>query len=270
MPQPPVLPRPDLALLGITYRRIPLLALGNVVYADTPLILAELEQRFPDGALGGGEEAKTWAKWSDKVFRSAVGCIPANAVTGSEAFRKDREDFQGRALPAGAAAANRPRALAGLAKGFEKVEDTLKDGRDWIMSGKVTLADVNAVWVLEWMINLQGALEGSDITKEKYPLTFAWVERFLGCMGKIARGDLITGEQAKAMILAEAEEEKAGDTAKVTPVDTGRNHPQFGRLVACEGGRVILEVTPSEESRTVKVVFPEDGFEVATADAAKL
>lgn len=43
-----VLPRPELAdLLGITYRRIPVLAIGNDVYCDTSLIATALERRFP-------------------------------------------------------------------------------------------------------------------------------------------------------------------------------------------------------------------------------
>jgi hypothetical protein len=126
------------------------------------------------------------------------------------------------------------------------------------------------VWVLEWMINLQGALAGSDITKEKYPRTFAWVSRFLGRMGKVARGDVITGEQAKALILSEGQEAKEGEMVKVTPVDTGRNHPQVGRLMAREGGRIVLEVTAPSESKTLNVVFPEEGFEIAKVDAARL
>lgn len=42
------LPRPELsAQLGVTYRRIPVLAIGSDVYCDTNLIAAVLERRFP-------------------------------------------------------------------------------------------------------------------------------------------------------------------------------------------------------------------------------
>lgn len=41
-------PRPELSeLLGITYRRIPILAIGNDVYCDSGLIASILERRFP-------------------------------------------------------------------------------------------------------------------------------------------------------------------------------------------------------------------------------
>ena len=101
--QPPTLPRPDLAeQLGVTYRRIPLLAIGNTVYADTSLILNELERQYPLGALGsggcedGGAEESKWAAWSDDVFRFAAACLPTSLALMKDArFQKDREDFSG-------------------------------------------------------------------------------------------------------------------------------------------------------------------------------
>ncbi|KAF3357870.1 hypothetical protein VdG1_05535 [Verticillium dahliae VDG1] len=46
--QPPILPRPDVASLGISYRRIPLLAIDGDVLLDTRLMLTELEALFPE------------------------------------------------------------------------------------------------------------------------------------------------------------------------------------------------------------------------------
>ena len=41
-------PRPQLSeLLGIDYRRIPVLAIGNDAYCDTAIIGTVLERRFP-------------------------------------------------------------------------------------------------------------------------------------------------------------------------------------------------------------------------------
>lgn len=64
------------------------------MYIDTANILAELEARFPDGALGGGAEARAWAGWSDRVFPAAAGCIPA-AMLKNEHFLRDRSDLTG-------------------------------------------------------------------------------------------------------------------------------------------------------------------------------
>lgn len=50
-----VLPRPDLEALGITYRRIPIMAIGRDVYCDSSLIIDVLEERFPDKAFAAPE-----------------------------------------------------------------------------------------------------------------------------------------------------------------------------------------------------------------------
>lgn len=43
-----MLPRTEISsLLGIEYRRIPILAIGSDVYCDTSLIASTLERRFP-------------------------------------------------------------------------------------------------------------------------------------------------------------------------------------------------------------------------------
>jgi hypothetical protein len=43
-----ILPRPQVSeLLGLKYRKIPILAIGNDVYCDTSLIASTLERRFP-------------------------------------------------------------------------------------------------------------------------------------------------------------------------------------------------------------------------------
>ncbi|CCX29604.1 hypothetical protein FPQ18DRAFT_376764 [Pyronema domesticum] len=277
VPQPPILPRPDLSnLLGIIYRRIPVLAIGNTVFINTPLILETLETKYPTAdaasgtgpALGGGEEAKEWGRWSDKVFRSAVACLPTSLpVMKDPKFRNDREDFSGSSYQPDKVDANRAKALRGVEEGFKGMEEVLKDGRDWVLGGKeVSLGDVNAVWVLEWMINLPGALAGSNISKETYPKTFAWVGRFMAKVGK-KRVPKISAQQAKEVILSEQKEDfgveiQGGGLVKVAPTDTGKNHPQVGVLRKRENGKIVLEVMPPNERRTLKVVFPEEGFEV--------
>ena len=75
------LPRPDLAdRLGVTYRRIPVLAIGKDVYCDSSLIASVLERRFPAsegfGTLfpkrNGGGKADTGII---KAFSMNVYCI---------------------------------------------------------------------------------------------------------------------------------------------------------------------------------------------------
>ena len=100
------LPRPELSeTLGITYRRIPILAIGRDVYADTSLIASTLERRYPAeagyGALfprrkGGGLSDTGMVKtlvmyYFDRTFFPLASfSLPFQKFP--EAFLKDRAD----------------------------------------------------------------------------------------------------------------------------------------------------------------------------------
>ena len=100
------LPRPELSeTLGITYRRIPILAIGRDVYADTSLIASTLERRYPasDGygtlfpqrKSGGSPDtgmAKTLVMYyiDRAIFPLAAASLPYSKF--SESFLKDRAD----------------------------------------------------------------------------------------------------------------------------------------------------------------------------------
>lgn len=97
-------PRPELSeLLGVTYRRIPVLAIGNDVYCDTNLIASALERRFPVSQgyktlfpprAGGGKTDTGLTKalvayWSDAaIFRLLGDSLPYGKLDAE--FIKDR------------------------------------------------------------------------------------------------------------------------------------------------------------------------------------
>ena len=100
------LPRPELSeVMGVTYRRIPILAIGRDIYTDTSLIASTLERRYPASAgygtifpprKGGGLSdtgmVKTLAMhyFDRAVFPLAASSMPYNKFP--EAFLKDRSD----------------------------------------------------------------------------------------------------------------------------------------------------------------------------------
>jgi glutathione S-transferase len=100
------LPRPELSeMMGITYRRIPVLAIGRDVYADTSLIASTLERRYPSSAgygtlfpqrKGGGSSDTGMVKtlvmyyFDRTVFPLAASSLPFQKFP--EAFVKDRSD----------------------------------------------------------------------------------------------------------------------------------------------------------------------------------
>ena len=145
--QPITQPRPDIAALGVKYRRIPILAIGRDVYCDTLLILDKLEQLYPSsdgvykgiGSNGGTQLAleKLLEKWTDVVvFKPAAAVIPTDLdLMKDPAFQKDREELWGRPWSKEEQESLRPAALANLRANFDFLEAVLGDGREWVLGG---------------------------------------------------------------------------------------------------------------------------------------
>jgi glutathione S-transferase len=160
--QPITQPRPDIAALGVNYRRIPLLSLGRDIYCDSLLILEKLEQQYPasgkyksisttdpkDRAL-----EKLLEKWTDVVvFRSAAAVISTDLdLMKDPKFQKDREELWGRSWTKEAQDALRPAALAEMRSNWQFLEDLLSDGREWVLGGKEgpMLADIHGECFIE-------------------------------------------------------------------------------------------------------------------------
>jgi glutathione S-transferase len=150
--QPPILPRPDVNALGVTYRRIPLMSIGRDVYADTRIILSKLEELFPEGKLGATDSdgkalEKLLESWTidSGIFVRASQLIPPDMpLLMDPKFSKDREDFSGRPWSKEKILENRPEAIAHIRNAFSLLETTLlADDRDWILkTDKPSLADI--------------------------------------------------------------------------------------------------------------------------------
>jgi glutathione S-transferase len=152
------MPRPDLKAINVSYRRIPVCAIGRDVYADTRLIIQKLESLFPEKArLGSGNASpehrafeKLFEIWQIEadVFVRGSQLIPSDTpIVQDPKFQKDREDFSGRKWSKEVIDANRPEALAVMKRSFRLLEDTLlSDGRRWVLgTDKPSLADIEGM-----------------------------------------------------------------------------------------------------------------------------
>ena len=87
---PAVLPRPQLESLGITYRRIPVLAVGKDVYCDTSLISRKiLELQGPNGKLNSHPAEPAFEQWGNWAFQTGLATAPSSLL--SPEFVKDRQ-----------------------------------------------------------------------------------------------------------------------------------------------------------------------------------
>ncbi|KIW71209.1 hypothetical protein PV04_03400 [Phialophora macrospora] len=285
--QPPVLPRPDVAALGIKYRRIPLMAIGRDIYCDSRIILRKLEELFPNSALSASSaEEKAVEKlleiWNMEagLFARASQLIPTSMpLLNDPHFTKDREDYSGRSWSKEQIEANRPEALAAIRSAFNVLETTLlADGRDWVLKGDhPTLADIEAIWTFDWLKGLKGALPQELISDKKYPKVFAWIARFNDALkaakAKAPKPATLKGDAAAERILNASFVDKdpgfdladplglqRGTEVEVFPIDSGTHHRDQGRLIGLTEEEIVLST--KAEGKEVHLHYPRVGFRI--------
>ena len=298
--QPPVLPRPDLSSLGISYRRIPLISHNSQIYLDTRLVISHLEScpslaaTYPPlGSEPGTSDLAVQSLLSvlttgtDLFFRAAELLPPSLPLMKDKAFLRDRADFfpQPSKGAADSYALKRAEALTAVRDAVEMMETTiLADGRDWVLGTETPrLADVEGVWVFHWLLSekygLQGAVYDAEaVNEKKYPKVFAWVRRFEGHLEglpKVEQGK-VKGEEARGLILGAAED-SSSSSAEVDATE-----PVVRALGLKKGDEVEVWPTDSgsnhrdkgklvglnksevvwENGKGVKVHAPRKGFRV--------
>ncbi|KAH8880879.1 hypothetical protein GQ53DRAFT_754720 [Thozetella sp. PMI_491] len=299
--QPRVLPRPDLARLGITYRRIPLLAAGREVYLDTRLILSKLDELFPvteahPSLTPQTGDQRALAHLLERlvidggVFRWATGSLPLDAPQfQNPKFIADRADLVGAASLSGPTspfsrevrAAAQPTAVAELRAVMAFLESTLlADGRAWILGTESpSIGDIEAAWPLYWVSLAPGSLP--EDSKELFPKVFAWLSRLTEKIEtrQKALGELpsITGEVAAALILGSEFAEAERDVDASDPVVAAAQLQKGDAVILWpsdygsqykDSGKLV-SVTPSDfvidnqtDAGSVRIHAPRHGFMV--------
>ncbi|TFK75949.1 hypothetical protein BDN72DRAFT_831380 [Pluteus cervinus] len=269
------LPRPEITvLLGINYRRIPILAIGNDVYCDTSLIVSALERRFPpaDGygtifplaKHGRGTDTgalKVFAQFyaDSTLFSLAPALLPWDRFP--EAFIKDRSALRGAQIDLEAMKAGRGAALSQLSSHLALLEQQLSDGREWLFDTQLpSLADISVHFVLAWVMSARGPETLFD--PKQYPKVLQWIDRLSDHVQQqrklLPAPAKITGDEAAENILKSSHEDydvvgfdtteanrldiRLGDTVQVAPTDNARDFPVTGKLVALNQEEVVIQV----------------------------
>ncbi|KAL7823207.1 hypothetical protein V8C26DRAFT_385711 [Trichoderma gracile] len=299
--QPGMLPRPDVARLGISYRRIPILSIGRDIYLDTRLQIPKLEAMYPElPRLGSstpeekGIERLLSAFIIDSgIFQHAVKLLPTDLpFLKDPRYFKDRGDFMGAELSVEGMKKVRPEALAEIAAAFELMETTfLADGRDWILkTERPGLADIEAVWVFHWLSGIPGALPKEEFSAEKFPRVYSWIKRFQEAVSsakkRAEKPKTLNGEEAARLIegsswheddegsvdghdpVVVAEGLERGGLVTISPTDTGRGHKDVGKLVRLDKDEVVIEVETAK-GESVRVHAPRHGYKVRRFDGDK-
>ncbi|KAF3761048.1 hypothetical protein M406DRAFT_267478 [Cryphonectria parasitica EP155] len=302
--QPNMMPRPDVAALGIKYRRIPILAIGRDVYLDTRLILQKLETLPAPapklGAAAGDHRAIERLLEALMVdagpFLWAATLIPPQMpLFKDKAWLKDRSDFVGGRNFGAAPAEARAEAVANLRGVFELLETALLvDGREWLLkTDGPSLADIEAVWPLHWLWGMRVALPPDQLSERQFPRVFAWIERFdkavSAAAARLGKVPTIAGAEATQAILSspfldedgqvqggdpivQALGLSKGDRVVVFPTDSGMTHKDSGVLIGLDEKEVVFETRAEVQgSPAIRVHAPRHGFRIAKeGQAARL
>jgi glutathione S-transferase len=162
---PMVLPRPTLLDLDITYRRIPVLAIGGDVYCDSGLIIDIIQEHL--GGLPTSSADHAYEVFGNHIFSQGLSCIPESLFT--EDFIKDRapifpicarKDF-GTLGPSG-----KGEFIANL----DIIERCfLEKASPFIGGSKPALADIHLIWVVSWVMSSLGLAEVPGCGKDSFP-----------------------------------------------------------------------------------------------------
>ncbi|KAJ7283692.1 hypothetical protein C8J57DRAFT_1293289 [Mycena rebaudengoi] len=267
-----MLPRPEITtLLGVNYRRIPVLAIGNDLYCDTSLIASALERRFPQsrgyGTIfpnkkhGGDADTglmKAFAKhWADvTVFPLAPALLPWENIPA--AFIKDRSTLG--LTDVQTLIGNRGKFLSLLSTHLSYVEEQLSDGREWLFDTELpSFGDVSAHFVFNWIKTFRGVESLFDV--ETFPNALKWLVRMSAYLQRLKQSQpaamKISGTDA-AKLIASADFEpynvvgfdtreaerlglKAGQQVAIAPDDSGRNFATVGKLVSLNREEFVIE-----------------------------
>ena len=171
--QPIVLPRKDLEELGITYRRIPVLAVGKDVYCDSGLIFDIVLDKLAKKQLPTSPADKAWEAWGLETFKAALPLIPHELVTPD--FVKDREtifpmlkrpDFK----------TLRPSAVADLQSRLSFLENDVLASNPFIGGDKLSVADIHVIWSIRWALEDLGAKQEKQLSKDAFPKVWKLIE----------------------------------------------------------------------------------------------
>ncbi|KDQ64297.1 hypothetical protein JAAARDRAFT_144871 [Jaapia argillacea MUCL 33604] len=296
-------PRPELStLLGISYRRIPILAIGSDVYCDTSLITSILERRFPQssgyGTLfpvrngsGGKRDTgmiKAWTiSYMDRViFPLGAACLPYNKFPAE--FVKDRGEWLGKPIDVQKLIDAQPHIASTLSSHLTLLEEQLSDGREWLFDTESPgLGDLSAHFVYSW-IQYFRALKGV-LDPDHFPASIAWIARMTAYLSSSEKSNAapfekITGEKAAEIVTSSPFEDPSvvgfdtieatrlglvqGNEVSVAPDDSGKDVLTYGILVGLSREEVVLE-TRGTVGSAVRCHFPRLNFIVRSVGEGK-
>lgn len=245
------------------------------VYCDTNLIIDKL------CSLAGVVNERETEVMGNAMFSVCASLIPYSMISDA-AFLKDRSALTGRSWDRISIEAARPFAISQFKAHLRIITAILKNGKGVVKCGHgVTVADLHLLFVVQWVLHGHHGAE-PEVNRDLYPEVYGWVDRVNGELAKKRSGmgkpGKISFEQVKKQLLSrssvdasqhDTSEESSGlvkgAQVSVTPIDTGKTHPQVGELQFINDAEVCLKT-----SAGVFVSFPRLNYAIKQVKAEKL
>ena len=280
---PSMMPRPLLKdNFHLTYRKIPVLAIGRELYCDTSLICEALEHFFPesegyqtlypvaaDGQSYRGVIRGFASYWTDRpLFRVTTGLMPASIWRSS--FGRDRESLIGHKIDPDKLEKKLPENLARLDMHLSILEPQLAKSESegsvspWVFStSSPSLADLSLFYQLSWGSDIAaggssqtitaGETENKEVTgvtpvfnAQRYPGVFTWyrtLERYLDNLPAVEEERRNFNDVVKAMKASPA----LGKKSLLLPTPRS-SHAELDKRCGLTEGTVI-SVAPDDTGK---------------------
>lgn len=297
------MPRPDVAALGLEYRRIPIMAIGNNVILDSSLQVTKLEELpSSDNAVISSNspvnpEHKAIqflvSRFVCKVLFRTLSLLMRvdKGFLASRKFNDDRSKLLGGDFKQ-AVLRGQPSAMAEVISVFEFLENgLLADGRNWLLNTeRVTSVDIEAAWALVWIDGMDEGLPSEHFSEQWFPKVRAWMNRYRSALREAQqkRGPVenISGAAAAKLIKASPVTAQSAGVSQADPVAKSMGlvkgdlitiwtsdvpkatEKDTGKLVALLSNEIVMDV--STAGGTFRVYAPRNGFYLQKHSEARL
>lgn len=292
------MPRPDIANLGLAYRRIPIMAFGRDIFLDTRIILDRLEKlpnvsTPPIGATTPDQIAMQrffYDYTTDYgIFRwLALALITSDLdISRDQTFLEDRKDYCGvENLVEGDPKVVHAEALREFSGMFAFYEKLMGDGREWIFKTDTPgLGDIEAIWPMFMVSGMDGLLPTDKFSAKVFPKVYSWIDRFKAAVTaaeeKQGKQLVVEADEAQKIVTGAAYHDKEldvdetdfdakamglkkGDNVTVGPTDFGLTKRDKGTLVGLNEEEVVIE-TKTSTGGTIRAHAPRHSFRIAKA-----
>lgn len=207
------------------------------------------------------------------MFPWCAQLIPSKLMN-DEAFLKDRSQLTGTPWSKENMEKQRPFALSQFLAYADIIEVMIESGGGFVRDGKLTMADIHLVFIVSWVLFGHKGAE-PEVSSSSHPVLYKWTQTVLDTVGrkKVEKVDFaLAKKQLQSANATDAEHDeseplglKKGASVTVTPMDTGKSHPQPGTLKFINSKEVCLET-----SEHVNISFPRLGYLIRPANKGKL